>query len=512
MALSYSPHPGSGGQHPVGLDDVWTAPITFRRIRIVTREDIEATYPLITTYVENPSLALSVNEISLDPVTWMAIMSHMQGKELSEPARPVRHNAHAAVEAYARNIGLSVATTEKMTIALRWKMAHLMAYKPPCPDGFSAHNSNYAHTAATILLSLCKNVEILNVGDLTISTSRSLDIPHSLDWNLPLENYLLFNNYGKLASPGLQKLKHLRFLCGKPLWYDGCYIELDFLVWMRCFHRLPALESVEMDAVMDYQRVTRNLFPPITGSFKSLHVTHADMGASMLGIMMRIPRTLEEFVLSVGGLRHPDLGGPSSMRFKTLGKCLFEHRNTLRVLDLDIDRQCGTQRPEDDDQSGDAYAEEECYKDEFFHIDKAENTRPMWPEQLEDSRPFGFGIGPLDQFTALTHLSIGLDALLGWSPQHKTTRGGDFVAPFRLVEGLPSSVESLRIYGYTRGESTTLDDHLDELTAKMHQRLPNLKHVEGLEERIEVMKDRSSEAEEEDLWERPDVDIDWVRA
>ncbi|KAH7353518.1 hypothetical protein B0T11DRAFT_312230 [Plectosphaerella cucumerina] len=470
------------------LNAFWTTPTAYRRVRIVTDDDIEATYPFITACVENPNLALSVNEIAIDPDAWTPSWSSTGDKELSEPARPVRHDAHAAVEAYARGLGLSAATTENMIIALRWKMAHLMGYKSPSPNGFSAHNADYANTVATLLLSICKNVEVLHIGD----------------------NYLLHNSYGRLPSPSLQKLKSIRFL-GKHSMFESFYSELDFLVWMRCFHRLPALKSVEMDAVMEYQQVTRDIFPPKTGSFKSLHITHADMGADMIGIMVRVPKALEEFVLSIGGLRHPDDGGPS-LRFKTLGKSLFDHKDTLRVLDLDIDRQCGPLQDKEEGKPNDAHPEEECYKDEFFLIDKSESTGSLWPHLLKDSRPFGIGIGPLDQFTALTHLSISLDALLGWPPSNRYPPSEDFETPFRLVDGLPASLESLRIYGYSRGESSIHDDHVDELMEKMGECLPKLKNIEGLEETIEVVKNRTTDVEEEDLWERPHVDIDWLKA
>jgi hypothetical protein len=81
-----------------------------------------------------------------------------------------------------------------------------------------------------------------------------------------------------------------------------------------------------------------------------------------------------------------------------------------------------------------------------------------------------------------------------------------------LVDGLPASLESLRIYGYSRGESSIHDDHVDELMEKMGECLPKLKNIEGLEETIEVVKNRTTDVEEEDLWERPHVDIDWLKA
>lgn len=489
---------------------VLASPRSYRHIRIISRRDINATYPLICAYVKNPSLALTIVQIAVDPFNYMGHTFNPEDQQTDdEENTPVDEDAHAAVEAYARNLGLGDVTTEKMIDALQWKKAEHLKPQYPAPSGFSVSSGKYAYTATTLLLSLCTNLEMLYLGDLGIDHYQSPILPRPLDLNTPLENYLLYNNYGKLTEPGLQKLKHVRYMHVEEFMSGGCYTEFDFLVWLRCFHRLPALERVSMDGAMNYQRVTRDFFPPKTGNFTSLHVTHADIDAAMLGTMIRASKALEEFVLSLGGLYFPDGGAPAS-RFPTLGKCLFEHRGTLKVLDMDIDRHCGSRQPERDRIFDDEYNDEKRYMDELFYMDQADSPGPLWPHEIVDDRPVGFGIGPLDQFPALTHLSISVDALIGWPAVYGDEKDGTFETPFRLIDGLPPSLESLRIYSYTRGMSATQDDHVDELLRTMADRLPNLKNVEGLDQRIDGIKHRATE-EEDDMWRPPTPDVGWSR-
>jgi hypothetical protein len=54
---------------------------------------------------------------------------------------------------------------------------------------------------------------------------------------------------------------------------------------------------------------------------------------------------------------------------------------------------------------------------------------------------------------------------------------------------LPPSLEYLCLYGYARGESPDVDEHIDELLAKRDKKLPNLKVIKGIDERVRDIKD-----------------------
>ncbi len=111
-----------------------------------------------------------------------------------------------------------------------------------------------------------------------------------------------------------------------------------------------------------------------------------------------------------------------------------------------------------------------------------------------------------------------MHALLGWNQrvyQHDPELGSYyrdvFNPPFRLIDGLPEGLEVLRLYGYVSGRDVTVDGHIREFMRLKGERLPNLKVVEGVEETIEVMGDRSSDRGEDELWQRPEREVQWVR-
>jgi hypothetical protein len=87
-----------------------------------------------------------------------------------------------------------------------------------------------------------------------------------------------------------------------------------------------------MQALREYQRVTREFYPPRNASFKNVSITHVDISSYMLAAMIRLPRALESLTLSTGGRGD----GTSGVWYKTVGKALREHRQTLRILDLNM--------------------------------------------------------------------------------------------------------------------------------------------------------------------------------
>ncbi len=86
--------------------------------------------------------------------------------------------------------------------------------------------------------------------------------------------------------------------------------------------------------------------------------------------------------------------------------------------------------------------------------------------------------------------------------------------PFRLVDALPPSLEYLCLYGYVRGLSVDVDAQVDELMARRAARLPRLAEIRGVDETVEDLAARygGGEPSEETLWQRPEIDLDWVRA
>ncbi|KAH7001145.1 hypothetical protein EDB80DRAFT_85272 [Ilyonectria destructans] len=486
----------------------WNSSVSYRRIRITTRDDIESLYPIIATYVIQPSLADSVAELVLDSDRWPSsrtpylIMSDIN-KELKEPPLPVREDAHAVIESYIRGLGLGDKATATMLDAFEWKKQHLKGNSPEVPRGFNDQNGEFGLAASAVLISLCKNISTLYVG--------------KLGWRSSLQDYLLKSNYGLLPRQGLQRLEKVEIIASNGLGYDTrYYTRVELLDCFRYFHRLPAIHSFVMEGVCEYQ-ANRNLFVPHTSNnIKRIHIGHAGLSSERLGMIIRIPKSLEELTVSLGGLWTPDYGLPM-MLLETVGKCLLEQKETLRVLDLDIDIAVKYRGP---DYKKEDVIDEERYqrqKDEYYYLDKAVNNRPLWSNQLPNTREYGYTLGSLHDFKAMTHLSIGVKALLGRNVMLEYTPPFHLIEqpPFRLIDALPPNLEYLCLYGYTKGINEEIDNHVEEFMEKKAERLPLLKEVRGIDETVvDLASIYSIDGPEEDLWKRPEGnlerDLDWI--
>ncbi|CAM1508985.1 Fc.00g027240.m01.CDS01 [Cosmosporella sp. VM-42] len=488
---------------------MWNSVDSFRRIRITEKDDIEALYPLISAYINQPSLADSVTELVIDSGGWPT-----RRPMFGAPTKltfPINEDAHTAMLLYVGSFGLGEEMTSTMLRDLEWKKKQLSGEDPGTPDDHK-HNFAFAITASIALLSLCKNITTLYLG----RVGRGA-----------LEKYLLKSNYGLIPNPGLQQLERVEII-RQGDWSDDerVYDTIEFLDNFRYIHRLPAIESIEMEGVAAYQSY-RDLFVPQSSNIKKMRIGHADIPSSLIGTIIRIPRGLEEFSLSLGGLWSID-GGHSQVYTKTIGKALLEQKETLRVLDLDIDADLlGYDNPRTENgrrhEGEDGTREEDLEKydghrnkmymnaDGYFRLDRQISSSPLWTAGLPDTRKYGYTIGSLHDFTALTHLSIGIKALMGY----RGLNGPPCLAeqpPFRFIDALPPKLEYFCLYGYTKGEIPDIDEHVEELMEKKSERLPLLRELKGIDELVEDVATAYADVEEDDLWEKPMKNLDWVKA
>ena len=506
----------------------WEVPKSYKRIRIVGREDIELTYPLITAYLENPHLALSVEHFVLDESSWPSSRMGYAGPDLPNSARPIHEDAHKAIENYVRTLGLEEATTQRMLLALYWKKQFLEEGKQEADTHFHARNTEYGYAATIVLLSLCKNITTLHLG----ATN-----PYQ-----PLGEYIMKSNYGLISNPALQELKSVEYLPNEYFStnYKTTYIRFAFLDWFRYFHRLPEIESATIEGVMQYETY-RNLFAPNISNVKRLRLGHSHIYSSMLGTIIRMHKGLEELSISLGGMIV--LHGIAHRVYpKTIGKSLLTQKDTLRILDLDMDiahsahvSHDGTITEIEDEKEKEEFeafgGEEEALAkeyDKWFGMDKTvSGGGPLWVEELPDTRPYQLTIGSLHDFTALKRLSIGIRFLMGPNVRHYVgpsawtePSGPPFrlatMPPFRLVDALPPNLEYLCLRGYFRGENPDVDDHINELLEKKTDRFPHLKEVEGIDIPVpglglEYGKNRSNRAGPKDGKSDTDMDERYIR-
>lgn len=495
-----------------------TIQASYQRIRIAERSDIDRLYSLISAYIAKPRLAETVTEIVIKPLPMPreSCWGFDDSTIAIEPMEPVRNEAYIAIESYVKDMGLGDETTREMMKSLEWQRSHMLGAWSGSSHEQGQNRRNFSLAATTILLSLCKNIEKLYIGEINPSWGT----------DEPLSGYLLKSNYAQIPNPGLQKLREVELANdGFPpygsSWFDErVYSRVEFMDYMQYFHRLPSIHSITMDAVGEYQ-AEREFFPERCGNFKKIHITHSDISSSMFDQIIAISKDLEDVKLSIGGLWSQD-GGSPLFALATIGERLSEHRSTLKRLDLDVDGNSEEDTPED--MYGDYWEEEleglqklfeEFYGHDYLALDKEAAAPPSVSDASK--RTYGRTIGSLHDFEALTHLSIRLKGLLGppfgerWShtriPEHEQK------PPFRLVDGLPPNLEYLCIYDYERGAHSDFDGYINELLAEKAERYPKLKEILGIDEFVPSLESQFWDRKEDSLYQRPERnDLGWKEA
>ena len=483
----------------------------YQRVRVAAEQDVDRLYGLVTSYVAEPELASSVTEIviDLDPFTsgWGCFLDPNARKhdpaewQAREPAEPVRNDRHMAAEGYVNSMGLNDATTAEMAAALTTERRRQLDLDNDIISVAADKRAAFAVTAAILLLSLCKNLVTLYIG--------AVD-----SW---LAQFLLMANYGELAGLPLQHLRHIQVIGDGNFGDERGYMHLEFFRYMQFFHRLPAVESFSADGVQEYQPEL-DLSVPRTSNLKALHITHCDVPSSSLDDLMRIPRRLRELSVTEGGLWSTD-GGSPYMVMRTIGDALWQHQETLEVLDLDVDPSAMQEDSRED--KWDGYSDEEVHEIErgrlelygvrYKALDDAAQTSP--PDYSQAGyEPHAGTIGSLTGFEALKNLTISLGILVGGSnlytrPQDRAKVDANILS---LVDMLPPQLESLRLYDYKPGENAAMDAQVDKLLSVKEYRFPRLKHVEGVQEMFPSLQTvYGYDPAEDQLYIRPELDLDW---
>ncbi|KAH7303065.1 hypothetical protein B0I35DRAFT_447299 [Stachybotrys elegans] len=364
--------------------------------------------------------------------------------------------------------------------------------------------SKFIHYAAGLVILLCPNIHTLTFGDNS--------------HNGPFVHLLQENNYSLLPNQYLQNLQHVTVLHTKDvtLGDDRFYTYTNVLHLLRLFHRLPALNSFSVDGIDD-MREDLIAFPPATSNLKSLRIGHSSCSSEFLGKLIRIPRALERLNLTNGGRITLDGGGPI-MSAMTISKALFEQRETIQEIDIDMDATFGKDDLDDP-------TEDEAYddRDDWWHKDLEISTVPdkaqlrAWegPATRQDGSP----IGSMHDFASLTTLKIGVGMLLDGflSPNRGTEQKESSRAPCRLVDALPPGLQSFTLRGYYKGKNQYYDWQVKEFMAYKAERFPRLQELEGIEAPVPSASDVYEEDDDSEEYEtynykREVPDGKWVEA
>ncbi|CAH0058319.1 unnamed protein product [Clonostachys solani] len=475
--------------------------------------DLDRLYPLLTAYIQQPSLAESVTELVMDFSS--SDYSWPNDYPPDEPREPSLGVAGDLVRKHVCSLGLGDRETKAMLHVLRlWTNRPEIPPKgqpgdlPSEPDYL---RDEFAGLAAVVLLSLCKNISTLHMAQ-----------PLS-GFNPMLEDYLLKTNYGLLQAPGLQNLKKVEVLPGWWWNLETTYGHLEFLRLFQYFHRLPAINAISIDSFQEYQSYYTS-FIPRTGNMKTLKLEHVDMDDFLLGLLISIPKVLVNLKVSLGGKEHMD-GGVPTIHPQSIGRALAQHKETVAALDLDLDlcvleSTCKGKVLDSTDGTDDGDSDIEEFGRDYYKMDQ--ETRLLVQKTPIALESYGWTIGSLHDFTSLTHLSIGIYALLG--PPNSLGERLARLPPFRLIDALPPNLESFCLYGYKKGENIDVDEHVNEFLINKEARFPSLKEVKGIEEEVpgvaqlfpeesylERMSARLKGEEEEtsNQWPTPEFPDEW---
>jgi hypothetical protein len=255
----------------------------FQTVRVFCQSDVESLYPLIAGYIERPELAESVIEFALDTDQWRSRYTWRIRRDVPRavPCPLVDDESRARVEEYVRGMGLDDKVVEYMISALQWKGGQANNSEP---WDLNLADWPFAYTAATILLSLCKNITTLYLGILDKSV---------------LSIYIMLASMGRLAQPALQKVKHVEFIPNGHCGDEEYYAHMNLTRYFNLICRLPALESIVVDGVVDWDTDYQGL-PVRTSSLKKLRMTHSHFSSSSLAAILTLAKGLEEFTFLLG--------------------------------------------------------------------------------------------------------------------------------------------------------------------------------------------------------------------
>lgn len=241
-------------------------------------------------------------------------------------------------------------------------------------------------------------------------------------------------------------------------------VELSYLRWRKCaltvyqpfdfrhvlllLYRNRSIQSVHIEGVA-LDKCDEYLLPVDASSIKKFHLKHSFVVSTILVEVIGHFKTLEEFSYTCDGI-YPSIRTPMYIHPNRLLDVLYFHRFTLKVLDLDL-RLGLIALP-------------------VF----ATTTR----KRLVDSR-----LGSLEEFTALTHLSIDIDSLLIYNKRDLCKKPGT-PKPLRLVEMLPRGLEYLYIREYKPGEDKLYDKNILQFLKEKDQLFPRLKEIHGISEYV----------------------------
>ncbi|KAJ5556520.1 hypothetical protein N7494_000435 [Penicillium frequentans] len=361
----------------------------------------------------------------------------------------------------------------------------------------------------TLLVAASPNLESMSMYPL-VDYIRS---PSTGDYervNL-LQKFLCQASASAESVPYCQNLRNFSFYPDETLNQYNEYVEDPYYDRLNMIRRLPAVESLAFKLVTWSNEAG---IPPPTRSanYSKISFTHSRMEIWDLCCIIKSANFLKSFIFSIGGRSEPDSCGIPILDVTPILKSLWIHREVLEKLNLDMESQIPRK---------DLYDKEyqPCLGDEMSEEDR-EVYEEQWADELQElAAP---EIAParvsLKDFPRLRNLSIGAHTLCYLA---RGTGDGETQLDsksFNLIDHIPSTLESLRIYSHGQPMEYPYLDHesdldvyaqIEQLAHEKDAKLPGLKILEGVDPCIpngRTVKKGSDPDDLELFWKDPDDD------
>ncbi|KAL4737127.1 hypothetical protein BDV11DRAFT_207040 [Aspergillus similis] len=346
-----------------------------------------------------------------------------------------------------RNAGFEGRHEQRVMQMLMQRDAHSHFMNPAYSLDTARERGVYIGQAiAAILLTVCTDIENMAIGTPAAS---------ELSWNRPPRDGVPVHAYplcrimkaiheSPLQCGYLTNLRAVELFTPRP--GSQMYDQADIIGRMEIFQGLPSLETIVVEGASWGTRHTTGFaetrFTVGTCRAKKICITHSKFGTDVLAGVLSAVSELREFTYRTGGrLGHPHFHDANDYNPCTFFKFLLIHRRTLRTLDLDCDAQL--------EESMNAY------------YDGGDTVLEHYPDEL--NRTCGpycrykellgciFALdGGLRDFTALTHLRIGVKTLVLFALGINTrlSQARPYLDEFMLLHALPPNLQVLTVRGF----------------------------------------------------------------
>ncbi|KAL4799500.1 hypothetical protein BDV19DRAFT_385269 [Aspergillus venezuelensis] len=428
----------------------------FRRVRIRSYKDYSRALSFLRAILWRPRYASYVRYLEID-----------QQPEFDfsfEPERTQRHEFRD-LDLLARAIkavGFSGQEGEKV---LNMLVRNGLIFRYPMNSQQQAQletNLIYmGQTIAVLILTSCRNLKTLKIN--TPGASSLTD--HSF-LQFPLYRVIRNIHDAGTETKFLHMLDSIQFL--NPKFTLEQYQTVDFVGCMELVQNLPSLKSISVEGMTRSATKSINLD---TCNSTNISIRTSIVSSKCLASVFFTTKDLREFTYT-SGIWPPLSASIEYLNPRTLFQSLLRHRSTLQRLDLGCDTQIVDLVADIDGITTDL----SCWPSEEDNPSFAEDAnaavlRSTWEQT-----------GSLADFTALNHLTIGIECLvlfamgMFFGSHVDSNRDGHG----RIVDALPVNLEYLCLRGRGWNVPFECGISLDRLLWDVRKHRPGIR-VEGLQ-------------------------------